>query len=145
MDYGKYRYEESQKAKESRKKTTHISIKEVKFRPKIGQGDFDTKVRHIVDFLNDGHKVKVTLQFRGREMAHPELGAKILDNVANHIADIGKIEAQARLDGRNMTMVLAPDKKPVPKKQSGAAPASEPASGPATEPATEPAAPADPS
>ena len=116
MDYGKFRYEESQKAKESRKKATHISIKEVKFRPKIGVGDFDTKVRHIVDFLNDGHKVKVTLQFRGREMAHPELGARVLDNVAGQIADIGKIEAHARMDGRNMTMVLAPDKKPVPKK-----------------------------
>ena len=115
MDYGKFRYEESQKAKESRKKATHISIKEVKFRPKIGVGDFDTKVRHIVDFLNDGHKVKVTLQFRGREMAHPELGARVLDNVAGQIADIGKIEAQARMDGRNMTMVLAPDKKPAPK------------------------------
>ena len=116
MDYGKFRYEESQKAKESRKKATHISIKEVKFRPKIGVGDFDTKVRHIIDFLNDGHKVKVTLQFRGREMAHPELGARVLDNVAGQIVDIGKIEAQARMDGRNMTMVLAPDKKPVPKK-----------------------------
>ena len=118
MDYGKFRYEESQKAKESRKKATHISIKEVKFRPKIGVGDFDTKVRHIIDFLNDGHKVKVTLQFRGREMAHPELGARVLDNVAGQITDIGKIEAQARMDGRNMTMVLAPDKKPVPKKSA---------------------------
>ena len=76
MDYGKFRYEESQKAKESRKKTIHVSIKEVKFRPKIGKGDFDTKVRHMQDFLADGHKVKVTLQFRGREMAHPELGSR---------------------------------------------------------------------
>ena len=117
MDYGKFRYEESQKAKESRKKATHISIKEVKFRPKIGQGDFDTKVRHIVDFLEDGHKVKVTLQFRGREMAHPELGAKILNQVAEQTAEIGKIEAHPRQDGRNMTMVLAPDKKPLPKKE----------------------------
>ena len=75
MDYGKFRYEESQKAKESRKKTIQVSIKEVKFRPKIGKGDFDTKVRHMQDFLADGHKVKVTLQFRGREMAHPELGS----------------------------------------------------------------------
>ncbi len=119
MDYGKFRYEESQKAKESRKKATHISIKEVKFRPKIGQGDFDTKVRHIVDFLDDGHKVKVTLQFRGREMAHPELGARVLNNVAQQIAEVGKIEAHPRQDGRNMTMVLAPDKKPPPKKERG--------------------------
>lgn len=117
MDYGKFRYEESQKAKESRKKATHISIKEVKFRPKIGVGDFDTKVRHIVDFLSDGHKVKVTLQFRGREMAHPELGAKVLNNVALQIAEVGKIEAHPRQDGRNMTMVLAPEKKAVPKKK----------------------------
>jgi translation initiation factor IF-3 len=111
MDYGKFRYEESQRAKESRKKSTHISIKEVKFRPKIGQGDFDTKVRHIKDFLTDGHKVKVTLQFRGREMAHPELGARVLDKVAVQVEPLAKIEAHPRLDGRHMTMVLAPDKK----------------------------------
>lgn len=111
MDYGKFRYEESQKLKESRKKATHISIKEVKFRPKIGKGDFDTKVRHMFDFLNEGHKVKVTLQFRGREMAHPELGSKILDQVLTQIGPLGKVEASARLEGRNMTMVLSPDKK----------------------------------
>jgi translation initiation factor IF-3 len=111
MDYGKFRYEESQKLKESRKKATHISIKEVKFRPKIGKGDFDTKVRHMFDFLNEGHKVKVTLQFRGREMAHPELGSKILDQVLAQIGPLGKVEASARLEGRNMTMVLSPDKK----------------------------------
>ena len=114
MDYGKFRYEESQKAKESRKKATHISIKEVKFRPKIGTGDFDTKVRHILDFLNEGHKVKVTLQFRGREMAHPELGARVLKHVEEQIGEVGKVEAHPRLDGRNMTMVLAPDKKAAP-------------------------------
>jgi len=118
MDYGKYRYEESQRAKESRKKATHIIIKEVKFRPKIGQGDFDTKVRHIREFLTDGHKVKVTLQFRGREMAHPELGAKVLNGVAEQIGPLAKIEASPRLDGRNMTMVMAPDKKvPPPTKR----------------------------
>jgi translation initiation factor IF-3 len=122
MDYGKYRYEESQKAKESRKKATHISIKEVKFRPKIGSGDFDTKLRHIVDFLNEGHKVKVTLQFRGREMAHPELGARVLKNVEDQIGEIGKVEAHPRLDGRNMTMVLAPDKKAPVKKTTPAIP-----------------------
>jgi translation initiation factor IF-3 len=130
MDYGKFRYEESQKAKESRKKATHISIKEVKFRPKIGVGDFDTKVRHIVDFLSDGHKVKVTLQFRGREMAHPELGSKILDAVLEQLGPAAKVETMARLEGRNMTMVLAPDKKHVPKKAEAAvaeAPAAQPA------------------
>ena len=117
MDYGKFRYEESQKAKESRKKTVQVSIKEVKFRPKIGKGDFDTKVRHMQDFLADGHKVKVTLQFRGREMAHPELGARILDAVIEQVGSHGKVETMARLEGRNMTMVLAPEKKAVVKKQ----------------------------
>ena len=116
MDYGKFRYEESQKAKESRKKTLQVSIKEVKFRPKIGKGDFDTKVRHMQDFLADGHKVKVTLQFRGREMAHPELGSRILDAVIEQVGSHGKVETQARLEGRNMTMVLAPEKKAVAKK-----------------------------
>jgi translation initiation factor IF-3 len=116
MDYGKFRYEESQKAKESRKKTLQVSIKEVKFRPKIGKGDFDTKVRHMHDFLNDGHKVKVTLQFRGREMAHPELGSKILDAALEQLGPLAKVETMARLEGRNMTMVLAPDKKAAQKK-----------------------------
>lgn len=116
MDYGKFRYEESQKAKESRKKTVQVSIKEVKFRPKIGKGDFDTKVRHMQEFLDEGHKVKVTLQFRGREMAHPELGQKILDAVIEQIDGHGKVETQARLEGRNMTLVLAPEKKAAPKK-----------------------------
>lgn len=134
MDYGKYRYEESQRAKESRKKATHISIKEVKFRPKIGQGDFDTKVRHIIDFLNEGHKVKVTLQFRGREMAHPELGAKVLNGVAAQVGPLAKIEASPRLDGRSMTMVMAPEKKVPVKKSSGD---SEPSSVNEAVPATE--------
>ena len=108
MDYGKFRYEESQKAKESRRKTLQVSVKEVKFRPKIGKGDFDTKVRHMQEFLQDGHKVKVTLQFRGREMAHPELGSKILDAVVVQLGPLAKVETYARLEGRNMTMVLAP-------------------------------------
>lgn len=116
MDYGKFRYEEAQKAKESRRKTTHITIKEVKLRPKIGKGDFDTKVRHMQEFLEDGHKVKVTLQFRGREMAYPELGSRLLDAVLDELAGLAKVETMARLEGRNMTMVLAPDKKPAKKK-----------------------------
>lgn len=111
MDYGKFRYEESQRQREARKKTAHVSVKEVKFRPKIGKGDFDTKVRHVQEFLEDGHKVKVTLQFRGREMAHPELGSKILDGVIEQIGDLGKVETQARLEGRNMTLVIVPEKK----------------------------------
>ena len=144
MDYGKFRYEESQKAKESRRKTVHVSIKEVKFRPKIGKGDFDTKVRHMQDFLAEGHKVKVTLQFRGREMAHPELGSKILDAVLAQLGPGAKVETQARLEGRNMTMVLAPEKKVVPpptRRQSGDSTADDDGAAPATETAlaTEPA------
>jgi translation initiation factor IF-3 len=111
MDYGKFRYEEAQKAKEARKKSTNVTIKEVKFRPKIGKGDFDTKVRHLIEFIEEGHKVKVTLQFRGREMAHPELGARILDGVIEAVGPMAKVENQARLEGRSMSMVLAPDKK----------------------------------
>jgi translation initiation factor IF-3 len=111
MDYGKFRYEEAQKAKEARKKTTHVTVKEVKFRPKIGKGDFDTKMRHLLEFLEEGHKVKVTLQFRGREMAHPELGQRILDGVIATAGPIAKVENQARMEGRNMSLVLAPDKK----------------------------------
>jgi len=111
MDYGKFRYEEAQRLKESRKKTVQITTKEVKFRPKIGKGDFDTKVRHMKEFLEEGHKVKVTLQFRGRELAHPELGAKILDGVLAQLDGVAKVDTHARLDGRNMTMVLSPDKK----------------------------------
>ena len=86
-------------------------MKEVKFKPKIAKGDFDTKVRHMLEFLDEGHKVKVTLQFRGREMAHPELGTKILDAVIEQLGQIAKVDTSARLEGRNMTMVLSPDKK----------------------------------
>ena len=111
MDYGKFRYEEAQKAKESRRKSSNVSIKEVKFRPKIGRGDFDVKVRKVDQFIHEGHKVKVTLQFRGREMAHPELGTKILDQVLGVVGTYVKVETQARLEGRNMSMVLSPDKK----------------------------------
>jgi translation initiation factor IF-3 len=118
MDYGKFRYEEAQKAKESRRKSANVSVKEVKFKPKIGRGDFDTKVRKIDQFINEGHKVKVTMQFRGREMAHPELGSKILDDVLGLVGDHVKVETQARLEGRNMSMVLTPDRKPVPKERA---------------------------
>ena len=115
MDYGKFRYEEAQRIKESRKKTIQITMKEVKFKPKIGKGDFNTKVRHIHEFLEDGHKVKVTLQFRGREMAHPELGTKILDAVIEDLGQLARVDTMARLEGRNMTMVLSPEKKAVKK------------------------------
>lgn len=111
MDYGKYKYEAAQKAKESRKKSTNVVVKEMKYRPKIGMGDFETKTKKVEQFLNEGHKVKVTIMFRGREMQHPQLGRKILDQVAEAVTEVAKIEIYPRLDGRNMTMVLGPDKK----------------------------------
>jgi len=112
MDFGKYKYEAAQKAKESRRKSTNVSIKEMKYRPKIGGGDFDTKTRKVEHFLSEGHKVKVTIMFRGREVAHPELGKAILDRVSEHVAHTGKVEVYPKLDGpRNMIMVLAPDKR----------------------------------
>ena len=110
MDYGKYKYEAAQKAKESRRKSTNVVVKEMKYRPKIGGGDFETKTRKVEQFLGEGHKVKVTIMFRGREVQHPELGKRILDEVAEHVAHVGKVEAFPRVDGRNMVMVLAPDR-----------------------------------
>jgi translation initiation factor IF-3 len=111
MDYGKFKYEEGQKAKEARKKSTNVTVKEVKYRPKIGKGDFDTKTRNVIRFIDEGHKVKITLQFRGREMAHPELGSKILDEVLESVGPAAKVDTQARFEGRSMTMVLSPDKQ----------------------------------
>jgi translation initiation factor IF-3 len=111
MDYGKFKFDEAQKAKESRRKSVNVGVKEMKYRPKIGPGDFDTKTRQVARFLTEGHKVKLTIMFRGREVFHPELGKKILDQVAERIGDGAKIEAEPRLDGRNMTMVLAPQKR----------------------------------
>ena len=111
MDYGKYKYEAAQRAKESRKKASSVSIKEMKYRPKISRGDFDTKTRKVERFLHDGHKVKVTLTFRGREMHHPELGKRILDDVVEAVAHVARVEIVPRIDGRNMTMVLAPDRR----------------------------------
>jgi translation initiation factor IF-3 len=111
MDYGKYKYEAAQKAKESRRKASNVSIKEMKYRPKISKGDFNTKTRKVERFLQDGHKVKVTLTYRGREMAHPELGRRILDEVVEAVEQVGRVEIFPRVDGRNMTMVLAPDRR----------------------------------
>jgi len=111
MDYGKFKYENAQKAKESRKKATNVVVKEMKYRPKIGRGDFETKTRKVHEFLGEGHKVKVTIMFRGREVQHPELGRRILDNVAEAVQEVGRVEAHPKVDGRNMTMVLGPDKQ----------------------------------
>ena len=122
MDYNRFKYEAAQRAKESRRKATTTGVKEMKYRPKIGVGDFDTKTRQVARFLGEGHKVKITIMFRGREMSHPELGKRILDQVAETVAAVAKVEAAPKLDGRNMTMVLAPDRraKPVVRRSAGA-------------------------
>ena len=135
MDYGKFKYEAAQKARESRRKASHVSVKEMKYRPKIGGGDFETKTRKVAQFLSEGHKVKVTIMFRGREVQHPELGKRILDDVAEEVADVGKVEAYPRVDGRNMVMVLAPDRGGRPRKPDPSAGRTETA---ATTPGTAP-------
>ncbi|MEY2424911.1 MAG: translation initiation factor [Actinomycetota bacterium] len=111
MDYGKFKFEAAQKARESRRKSTNVGLKEMKYRPKIASGDFDTKTRKVAGFLSEGHKVKISIMFRAREITHPELGRRILDHVAEAVAAVGKVESSPKLDGRNMIMVLAPDKR----------------------------------
>ena len=120
MDYGKFKYEQSQRAKESRKKATHVLVKEMKYRPKIGPGDFATKTRKVEAFLGDGSKVKVTIMFRGREMQHPELGRRILDNVAEAVSHVGRVEVYPKQDGRNMIMVLVPGQAPRKQREAAA-------------------------
>ena len=110
MDYGKYRYELEQKAKVARKHQTQINVKEIKLRPKIGVHDYNTKKGHVERFLNQRAKVKVTIMFRGRETTHPERGRDLLMRLAEDVQEIGMVESQPLLDGRNMTMVLAPTK-----------------------------------
>ena len=117
MDYSKYKYEQAQKAKAARKNQTRIDIKEMKFRPKIDTGDYETKKRHIIRFLEAGAKVKVTIMFRGREMAHPDLGLNILEKLAEDLRESASIEVQPKLEGRNMFMLLAPLKKRVAKAE----------------------------
>ena len=108
MDYGKYRYEQEQKAKLARKHQSQIHVKEIKFRPKIGRHDYETKKGHVVRFLNQRAKVKVTIMFRGREATHPERGRNLLMRLAEDVGEIGQIESPPLLDGRNMVMVLGP-------------------------------------
>jgi translation initiation factor IF-3 len=123
MDYGRYVYEQEQRRRQSRRKATNVVIKEMKFRPKIDEHDYTTKMRHVVRFLGEGNKVKLTIMFRGREMAHPELGKKILDRVADDVAEYAVVESAPRQDGRNMTMVLHPVRKDTKKPTKAAAPA----------------------
>lgn len=156
MDYGKFKYETAQKARESRKNQVQTVIKEQKLRPKIDDHDYETKKRNVVRFLDAGSKVKVTIMFRGREQSRPELGFRLLQRLASDVADLGFVETSAKQDGRNMTMVLAPHKgaktrvkaqneaSSTPQRSSAPA-AAAPAQAPAAEiaaPAAEPAAPA---
>ena len=118
MDYSKYKYEQAQKAKAARKKQSRIEIKEMKFRPKIDKGDYETKKRHVLRFLEADAKVKVTIMFRGREMAHPDLGLNILVKLAEDLSESATIEVEPKLEGRNMFMLLAPIKKKPAKPEA---------------------------
>ncbi len=113
MDYGKFVFEENKKRQAAKKKQKHIQVKEVKFRPGTDEGDYQIKLRNLVRFLSDGDKAKVTLRFRGREMAHQELGMKLLKRVQADLIDIGQVEQFPKMEGRQMVMVLAPKKKAV--------------------------------
>src|SRR5881398_2998502 len=120
MDWGKYRYEQEQKAKLARKHQTQINVKETKLRPKIGLHDYNTKKGHVVRFLNQRAKVKVTIMFRGREREHPDRGRDLLMRLAEDVKEIGAIETQPLLEGRNMTMVLGPTKNAGAKRDAEA-------------------------
>lgn len=108
MDFGKYKYQQSRRAKDARKKQTVIHVKEVKMGPKTDEHDYRFKLRHVRRFLEEGNKAKVTIRFRGREMAHTELGRRLLDRVARDLADVATVETQAKLEGRSLVMILTP-------------------------------------
>ena len=110
MDFGKFKYEQQKRESEARKKQKIIEVKEIKFRPNTDTHDYDVKMRNVVKFLENGDKVKVTMRFRGREMAHQELGLQLLRRVADDLSEIGKVEAMPRLEGRQMVMMIAPSK-----------------------------------
>jgi translation initiation factor IF-3 len=110
MDYGKFKYEQARKARQAKKKQHNVHLKEVKFRPGIEEHDLDFKLRHARRFLEEGNKVKATMMFRGRQVAHPELGRVVLSRVASELEDVAKVESNPVLEGRNMIMVLAPRK-----------------------------------
>ena len=115
MDYGKYKYDQEIKAKQARKNQNRVETKEMKFRPKIDVGDYETKKKHVLRFLSEGNKVKITIMFRGREMAHPEQGLSILERLADDLKDVAVIESQPKMEGRNMHMLIAPS--PAAKKK----------------------------
>ena len=111
MDYGKSRYQEQKRAAEAKARQKVVQIKEVKFRPQTDDGDYNIKLRNMISFLQDGDKVKITLRFRGREMAHQEFGIRLLERVRNDIEEIAQVESMPRLEGRQMVMMVAPKKK----------------------------------
>lgn len=144
MDYGKWRYDQEQKAKQARKHQSTITVKEIKFRPKIDQHDYDTKKGHVVRFLKGRDKVKVTIMFRGRELAHTERGERILDQLADELSDMAIVESKPNLDGKNMVMMLAPIKQ-TPGKTDGEGTRKAASGGPdeTPSPAVSPATPSD--
>jgi len=113
MDFGKFKYREAKKQHEAKLKLKQIQVKEVKFRPGTDEGDYKIKLRNLVRFLGEGDKAKITLRFRGREMAHQEFGVRLLERVRNDLEQHGQVEQFPKLEGRQMVMVLAPKKKPV--------------------------------
>jgi translation initiation factor IF-3 len=138
MDYGKYKYERDIRQKEARRKQSRVEVKEIKFRPKIDRHDYDTKKGHVERFLRAGSRVKVTIMFRGREMAHTDLGRKILDRLVEDLKEVAVVDAFPKQEGRNMIMVIAPVKRAPEKKVEAAAPAA-PAPEPSPVPAPTPA------
>ncbi|MEW6203969.1 MAG: translation initiation factor IF-3 [Pseudomonadota bacterium] len=111
MDYGKFRYQEQKKAAEAKSKQKQVQIKEIKFRPGTDDGDYNVKLRNLTRFLEDGDKCKVTLRFRGREMAHQDIGARLLERVRTDLEEIGQVEQMPKMEGRQMVMMIAPRKK----------------------------------
>jgi translation initiation factor IF-3 len=122
LDYSKYKYEQAQKIKAARKHQQQITIREIKFRPKIAQNDYDTKKSHVTRFLLGHDKVKITIMFRGREVTHPERGTALLDRLADELSELAVIEQSPLQDGRNMTMMLAPSKAVLSAEKDGDAP-----------------------
>jgi len=144
LDYSKYKYEQEQKKKAARKHQQQVTIREMKLRPKIATHDYETKKGHILRFLKQGQKVKVTIMFRGREMAHPERGEVLLRKVADELAEFGTIEQSPNQEGRNMIMVMAPVKAPARKSERPAEKADGDQAAPAEAATTDAAAPEQP-
>ncbi|MGH2573754.1 MAG: translation initiation factor IF-3 [Actinomycetota bacterium] len=125
MDYGKFKYERDVRQKEARKRQARVEVKEIKMRPKIDRHDYEIKKGHVERFLKTGARVKVTIMFRGREMAHTELGQRLLSRLTEDLSELANVESFPKLDGRNMVMVMAPVKRPAAKPASREGPAEE--------------------